>query len=226
MNGQYDPLRQNLCQQIDEALNQRGVVQEIILLRALNKAIAHFATTEADWRAAQPLEYRSWREQIRKALDALTFMIASADSYAQEPTQLAGAVARATSQLREIEQRLHALTSQQTTLLADLNRTQAEATTLQREVELLEALKALIPFREAVKGQIGEQRLRALADSDLGCHQTRHRERIESLAREVADRIGEIEDLLKQDLTLTEQEWAALRQAATQIEPGIPIHES
>jgi len=217
VNAQQDALRQNLRQHIDEALNQRGVVQEIILLRALNKAIDSFATTEADWRAASPLEYRRWREQLKETLDALAFMVDSADHYAQEPTELASDVAQATQQLRAVELRLQTLQTEKAALLSELNRTEAEAATLQHEVDLLAALKALAPFREAIKNRIDEQRLQAFADSELCRHQTHHRQHLESLTRQVTEQIHEIEASLKDSMTLTEQEWASLHQAATQV---------
>ena len=217
MNAPTDALRQDLRQHLDEALSQRGVVQEIILLHALNKAIGSFAATDSDWRAASALEYRRWRKQIKETLDALAFMIDSADHYAQEPTQLAGDIAQATQQLSAVELRLQTLQTEKAALLIELNRTEAEAATLQHEVDLLAALKALAPFREAIKNRIDEQRLQAFADSELCRHQTHHRQHLESLTRQVTEQIHEIEASLKDSMTLTEQEWASLHQAATQV---------
>jgi len=216
-----DTLRQDLHRRLDEALNQQGVIQEVILLRVLNKAIGHFATTEADWRNASPLEYRHWREQVKEVLDGLSFMIDSADRYAKEPTELATTMAQASRQLQTAEQNLHILQTQQTALLADLGQTESAVASLSRDVELLTALKTLAPFLEAFKGRIDAQRLQAFADSELCHHQTRYRQQLESLARQNDEGMQKMEALLRESMILTEEEWASLRQAATQVEAKI-----
>jgi hypothetical protein len=118
-------------------------------------------------------------------------------------------------QLTGIDHQLQTLDERKVALTADLNRGQLEATALQHEVDLLQALKVLAPFRATVAERIDEQRLRALANSGLVHEHMHQRERIERIAGQVNAQLAEMEALLRQDLTITEQDWATLRKAAT-----------
>jgi chromosome segregation ATPase len=215
VTAQHEQRLHDLCQHLEAALTQRGVTQEILLLRLLNEVIDQSVTTATDWRSASALEYRRWREQAKKILDSLGFMIASADSYAQEATGLAGEATRLAQQLSAIEQGLEMLDARKVALTAELNQGQLDVAALQREVELLQTLKALAPFRAAIAERIDEQRLRALANCDLAREHAHQRERIERLAGQIDGQLAAMDALLRQDLMITEQDWVALRKALT-----------
>lgn len=213
MTHSHEQHLRDLCQQLEAAFTQRGVLQEILLLRLLNKVLSQFAATESDWRTARSLEYRQWREQIHTLLATIDFMISSADSYAQEATGLATESRRISQSVAEIESRLHELTAHKNELTARLNRDQNDLDILQAEVEQLRTLQDLAPFRDALAERLGEQRLRTLANSQLAQAQERIRERAERLMREIETGLGEVEGLLRDNLNLTEQEWTAVRAA-------------
>ena len=150
MTHSHEQHLRDLCQQLEAAFTQRGVLQEILLLRLLNKVLSQFAATESDWRTARSLEYRQWREQIHTLLATIDFMISSADSYAQEATGLATESRRISQSVAEIESRLHELTAHKNELTARLNRDQNYLYILQAEVLLLRTLQDLDAFRDAM----------------------------------------------------------------------------
>ena len=84
----------SLRERFEKAFTERGVIQEILLLRFINRALEHFATSESDWRAAKSPECRAWRGEISTLLQALDFMVSSAEAYAQEAIDLSGEVKR------------------------------------------------------------------------------------------------------------------------------------
>ncbi len=215
MNAVKDGLAQRLRTQLEDAIAQQGVTRELLLLRTLNMVIAQVASSEADWSRAQSLEYRRWREAMGQLLDELTFMIATADAYAPENTGLAAQVTRLQAQLREMNERIAALQGQADALAADLEQARLPLADLAREVELLQTLQTLAPWREALMAQLSEQRLRALADRNLGQGFARHRQRIEQLYAEVDTCLNDIEVALRDDIELSEQEWQIVREAAT-----------
>lgn len=215
--------RDELCSRLDDALSQRGLTQEILLLRLANGLIAQFATSEADWRDAPPLEHGQWQQEIRKLANSLAFMIASADAYgvkrsglASEIEQRSADIDRLEQELQELGERNESLKDRLATLKDSLDCGQAEQAALGREVHLLNRLQELVTFRAALRERIGVQRLHALANCELAREQGRQRERVEALQAEIELGLGKLDQILQDNLGLTEEEWNALRQSLTQ----------
>ncbi len=208
-------LRPTVITKLDAALTQRGVLQELLLLRLLNSVIAQFAATATDWRMTSALEARQWREQLGELLNQLRFMVASADCYAAEPTQLAAEVAQLGTQLATSERQLADLRADHAALLTALGRTQVEVVAVQREVDALETLKNLLPLHVELTTRLGTQRMQALADGMLAQETTRQREHAQQLALEIDTRLLDLETLLNQNFHLEERDWQALCAAVT-----------
>jgi hypothetical protein len=205
-----------VTQQLQNAMASRGVVREIVLLRTFNSVFEHYATTENDWQSASPFEYRQWREEIKKLLDWLEFILATADSYAQESTQLSTTCQQLQSQLQQSEQRLSKLTEQKTTLETLYAQTQLTAQQLANEVELLQTLAELLPWREKLQTELGEAKYRALSDARLVENTQQKKRQLQQLSQDIQQKLAEQERLLTENLVLQEQEWAALRRSVKQ----------
>lgn len=212
MNSRSAP-QDDLHHKLDAALGQQGLLQEILLLRLINAVMARFATSATQWQAAQSLEYKHWRQEIKPLLDNLQFMIHSADAYAPDSSGLESDIDRLGEQFRDIEQRLHELSARKTALLDQLQQREADWPRLRDEVELLARLQSLTAFRAELTQRLDIQRLRALANADLLREQDRQRERGDRLVNEIETRLTELDALLRGNLTLTEQEWDAVRRA-------------
>lgn len=204
----------DLHQRLDDAFAQSGLLQEILLLRLTGAVLDRFAASESEWQAAQELDYRRWRQALRPLLDNLQFMIRSADAYAPDSSGLESDIARLDAQLRDIEQRLSELGARKTALQTELDARNLDAARLRDEVEWLERLQSLVPFRDALAQRLDIQRLRVRADADLLREQDRRRERGETLVDEIDTRLDALDALLRENLTLSEQEWEAVRHAA------------
>jgi len=202
-----------LHQKLDAALGQRGILQEILLLRLTNAALNRFATSESEWQAAKELDYRRWRQELKPLLDNLQFMIRSADAYAPDSSGLETDINRLGAQLHDIEQRLGELQVRKTALQTELDAQNADLARLRDEVEWLERLKRLAPFRDALAQRLDIQRLRLRADAELLREQDRQREHGEMLSNEIDARLDELDALLRDNLSLNEQEWESLRHA-------------
>ena len=215
--------RDQLCGKLDAALTQRGLTQEILLLRLANGLIARFATDEADWRKASSLEYEYWRREINELVKSLAFMIASADAYGTQRSGLASEIERLSTDIGKIEQKLGELRERRASLeesLAslrdDLGCAETDEVELRREIELLQRLQELVPFRAALRERIGVQRLHALANTELAREQGVQSERVEKVSAEVERGLAELDELLSNNLELSEGEWKALRQSLEQ----------
>ncbi|MBK1646701.1 hypothetical protein CKO25_19070 [Thiocapsa imhoffii] len=203
----------NLHQKLDAALGQSGLLQEILLLRLTNEVINRFATSESEWQTARELDYRHWRQELRPLLDNLQFMISSADAYAPDSSALESDISRLGAQLRDIEQRLSELSARKSALQTELDARNADSSHLRDEVEWLERLKSLVPFRDALARRLDIQHLRARTNAELLHEQDRQRERGEALVHEIDTRLDAFDALLRENLTLSKQEWEAVRHA-------------
>lgn len=203
----------DLHDKLDAALGQQGLLQEILLLRLLNAITAQFATSAAQWQAAQSLEYKHWRQEIKTLLDTLQFMIHSADAYAPNSSGLERDIVALGEQLGVIEQRLNELSARKTALQDQLTQQDADRAALHEEVAWLERLQQLAPFRAALAQHLDIQQLRARANAELLREQERQRERGEALVNTINSQLEELDALLRDNLTLTEQEWEAVRRA-------------
>lgn len=215
--------RGELCGKLDAALTQKGLTQEILLLRLTNGLIAQFATNEADWRNAPSLEYEYWRREINELVKSLAFMIASADAYGTQRSGLASEIERLSTDIGEIEQKLGDLRERRAiledilaSLRGSLDCAETDEIELRREIELLQRLQELVPFRAALRERIGVQRLHALANTELAREQGVERERVEKGLAEVERGLGELDELLSNNLKLSEGEWEAVRQSLDQ----------
>jgi chromosome segregation ATPase len=192
-------------------------------LRLANGLIARFATKEADWRHAPSLEYEHWRREINELVKSLAFMIASADAYGTQRSGLAPQIEQLSSDIGEIEQKLGALRERKasleenlTSLRENLGCAEADGVELRREVDLLQRLQELVPFRAALRERIGVQRLHALANAELAREQGVEHERIEKVLAEVELGLGALDEFLRSNLGLNEGEWEAVRLSLTQ----------
>ncbi len=202
-----------ISQKFQNAMELSGIVREVVLLRTLNSVFERYVTTEDDWKSAGSFEYRQWREEIKKLLDWLEFILVTADSYAQEPTQLSITCQKLQTQLQQSEQRLVHLTEQKAKLESLYAQTQLTAEQLAREVELLQTLADLLPWREKLQAEFGEAQYRALSNSRL-VENTKHKQQqLRQLTEEIQKKSADLEQLLKENLVLLDQEWAALRLA-------------
>lgn len=209
----------DLYQRLEEALGQRGLLQEILLLRLTNAVLNRFATSESEWQSAPALDYRRWRQELRPLLDNLQFMIRSADAYAPDSSGLENEISRLAAQLGDIEQRLLELNQRKTALQAELDTQNTDLAQLRDEVEWLERLKALVPFRAQLAQQLDLQRLQAQANTELLREQDRQRERGDTLIEEIATRLDALDALLRENLTLNAQEWEAVQRAVDTLTP-------
>ena len=205
-----------VTQQLQNAMATRGVVREMVLLRTLNSVFERYATTENDWQSASPFEYRQWREEIEKLLDWLEFILATADSYAQEPSQISTTCQQLQSQLQQSEQRLSHLTGEKAKLESLYAQTQLTAQQLANEVELLQTLAELLPWREKLQTELGEAKYRALSDARLAENTQQKKGQLQQLSQDIQQKLAEQERLLTENLVLQEQEWAALRRSVKQ----------
>lgn len=203
----------DLHDKLDAALGQQGLLQEILLLRLLNAITAQFATSAAQWQAAPSLEYKHWRQEIKPLLATLQFMIHSADAYAPHSSGLERDIVQLNEQLGAIEQRLQELNARKSALQDQLAQQNAERAALDEEVAWLERLQQLAPFRAALAQHLDIQRLRARANAELLREQDRQRERGEALVTAIDSQLDKLDALLRDNLTLTEQEWEAVRRA-------------
>ncbi len=203
-------------QQLQNAMDSHGVVREIVLLRTLNSVFERYATSENDWHSVSPFEYRQWREEIKKLLDWLEFILATADSYAQEPTQLSTTCQQLQTQLQQCEQHLSELTRQKTKLESLYAQTQLTAQQLANEVELLQTLAELLPWREKLQTELGEAKYRALSDARLAENTQQKKRQLQQLSEDIQQKLTEQERLLAENLVLQEQEWLALRSSVKQ----------
>lgn len=208
------PHQDDLHHKLDEALGQSGLLQEILLLRLTSAVLDCFATSESEWQGAKEFDYRRWRQALRPLLDNLQFMIRSADAYAPDSSGLERDIAGLDAQLRDIEQRLHELGARKTALQTELDAQNADLARLHDEVEWLERLRSLAPFRDALAQRLDIQRLRVRADAELLREQDRRREHGEALVSEIDTHLEALEALLRENLTLSEQEWDAVQHAA------------
>ena len=206
-------LTADLHHKLDAALGQQGLLQEILLLRLLNAITARFATGAAQWQAAQSLEYKHWRQEITLLLDTLQFMIHSADAYAPDSSGLERDIAQLGEQLGAIEQRLRDLNARKTALQDQLDQQDADRAALHEEIEWLERLQQLAPFRAALAQHLDIQRLRASANAELLREQDRQRQRGDALINSIDSQLSELDALLRENLILTEQEWEVVRRA-------------
>ncbi|WP_341325707.1 hypothetical protein [Methylotuvimicrobium sp. KM2] len=200
-----------LAEDLQNGLHSQGVVREIVLLRVLNSVLDQYATTDDDWRTVSPTEYRHWREQVLRLLNYLEFIIASADSYASEPTELNATCQQLQAEHERTQQELNVLRQKKRDLEADCAHLATDKQSLLQEVELLTTLREVLPWREQVVAELSENRLRALRDTDLAKHIQTRQHRINELAETIRNHLQEQERLLADGLELEEREWQGLR---------------
>ena len=202
-----------VSKKLQNAMALSGVVREIVLLRTLNEVFENYATTEHDWQSVIPTEYRQWREETKKLLNWLEYILATTDSYAQEPTQLTSICQQLQIQQQQSEQRLNSLIAQKETLEMLYAQTQLTAQQLADEVELLQTLADLLPWREKLQTELGEAKYRALSDARLADNAIHKQQQLQQLSQDIQLKLAEQERLLTENLILQEQEWEALRRS-------------
>ena len=109
-----------------------------------------------------------------------------------------------------MESHIASCTAQVSELNVALNRDQGALEVLREEVELLRELKGMEAFRECLVKQLGEQRLRSLADGEFVKAHQRRRERADALMDGIKAGLEELEELLGENLKLTDEEWEAV----------------
>lgn len=198
---------------LQNAMALSGVVREMVLLRTLNEVLARYVTTEHDWQSVNPTEYRLWREETKKLLDWLEYILATADNYAQEQTQLTLICQQLQMQQQQSELRLNSLNEQKEKLEMLYAQTQLTAQQLADEVELLQTLADLLPWREKLQTELGEAKYRALSDARLAKNAKHKQQQLQQLSLDIQLKLAEQERLLTENLILQEQEWEALRRS-------------
>lgn len=206
-----------LHRELDSAEQVSGVTRELVLLRAFNRGFERFATLEGDWQRAGALDYTHWRKEVARLLEWLEFQLESADCYASEPTGLAARVGALRQGVEATTARIESLREQAEQLAEGLESLTKDRVRCEREVETLQTLAELLPWREAVLQALGEEHLRALADEGLAAAAVPVRAEVERGLREAREQLEAAERQLAEGLSLREQDWKRLHDRMNHI---------
>jgi len=120
------------------------------------------------------------------------------------------------SELLKLKDGLEDLKGQNATLRNDLDVLNSDCQAIENEVNLLQALKELIPFRKAIREAFNENLIHSLANSDIVQNLNTNKQQLTALGSQVKNALEEQDRLLKDDISLVEKQWEILRKNVQQ----------
>ncbi|MFP4309861.1 MAG: hypothetical protein ACLFPR_09465 [Desulfococcaceae bacterium] len=188
-----------------------GIQREILLLKVANELFDYQAVSEAEWRNISRRDSGAWRRQMRRLVNSLEYLTASAEAYSDEISGLSEEANKIQTHLQNLQDKREALEDEILQLRRALEETDKERDELERELSILKELKEFIPIREKLEAAFGDQAMHFKANEGVLRGIRMENEQLSERRDQIETLLSEQDRLLKESILENERGWREIR---------------